>query len=412
MPTHADISPSSLAAPASLSARVLASQELARPAISQSAPSESEALARLVARAQGGEGRAIEALLEQFRPLLRSRMHRLWGAAQEHLSGLEWADVESQVQLFFLTRLHHFQAERGVYFPHYITQLLDLDCRAWARQQRRDVAVPLSQLPLPALDEEADLDWWLSREANNLGDDSDMAHDVEQMLSLREALCGLTRAQQQVIWSCCVQGQTETQVALELGISRSAVRNRLAGGLTRLREFFHEHDEDNCVSNGTRTGRTSARSNTKPSLDVPHLRREFWDFWIGRMNMAKDEKRPDLVGVGAGRPILMQGVFEFEATGLKHPKLLSPKLSFTVPAGAVLGLRYFRAGVSCPKMTCFSTVVNGMPHRLIPVAADSTTHINLAIVEPIIAGSQIEIHVASEAPGTAIIDVGCLQMPA
>ena len=128
--------------------------------------------------------------------------------------------------------------------------------------------------------------------------------------------------------------------------------------------------------------------------------------------MARDERRPDLVGVGAGRPVLLQGVFDFAATGLKTPELLSPKLSYTVPAGCVVGIRFVRAGVSCEKMAYLSTVVNGDVHRLFPIAANSTMHVSLAIVEPIIAGSQIEIHIAAEAPGTAIVDIGCLQMPA
>jgi hypothetical protein len=128
--------------------------------------------------------------------------------------------------------------------------------------------------------------------------------------------------------------------------------------------------------------------------------------------MSKNERRPDLVGVGAGRPVLLQGVYEFEATGLKTPELLSPKLRYLVPAGCVAGIRFFRVGVSCDKMVYFTTVVNGMPHRYVPVAANSTVHVPFAIVEPIPAGSEIEIHIASEAPGIAILDVGCLQMPA
>lgn len=128
--------------------------------------------------------------------------------------------------------------------------------------------------------------------------------------------------------------------------------------------------------------------------------------------MSRDDKRPDLVGVGAGQPILLQGVFDFSATGLKTPQLLSPKLRYVVPAGFVAGIRFCRVGVSCDKMACLSTVVNGMPHRLVPVAANSAAYVAFAIVEPIVAGSEIEIHIAAEAPGTAIVDVGCLQMPA
>lgn len=128
--------------------------------------------------------------------------------------------------------------------------------------------------------------------------------------------------------------------------------------------------------------------------------------------MAKDEKRPDLVGVGAGRPVLLQGTFDFPATGLKEPQLLAKKLIYTVPIGHVLGVRYLRVGSVSEGMVAVSTVVNGLPHRIVPCAANDTMHVSFAIVDPIPAGSQIEIHIASQSPGTAILDVGCLQMPA
>jgi len=198
---------------------------------------------------------------------------------------------------------------------------------------------------------------------------------------------------------------TEVAAASELGLSRSAVRNRLQGAVERLR-FFFEQDGAVCgvetpIESGTRTGRASPLSGVSPR-----------DYFSWRVHMAKDDRRPDLVGVGAGRPVLLQGVFDFDATGLKTPQLLSPRLRYVVPPGHVAGIRFLRVGVSCEGMVCISTVVNGMPHRLVPVAANSATHIPFAIVEPILGGSEIEIHVASDKPGVAIIDLGCLEMPA
>ena len=112
-----------------------------------------------------------------------------------------------------------------------------------------------------------------------------------------------------------------------------------------------------------------------------------------------------------GVPYCCRALSISTATGIKTPALLSPKLSYTVPAGHMAGVRYVRVGVMCEKMVVISTVVNGLPHRLIPVAANDTAHAPFAIVEPIVAGSQIEIWVASDAPGIAIVDVGVLQMP-
>ena len=156
---------------------------------------------------------------------------------------------------------------------------------------------------------------------------------------------------------------------------------------------------------GTRTGR--ARSETTSSSSSP-----FDEFWNIQTEMAKNEKRPDLVGVGAGRPVLLQGTFDFPATGLRSPQHLHSKLTYTVPVGNVAGVRYARIGVVCDAMVVISTVVNGLPHRLIPVSANRHAHVSFAIVEPLVAGSQIEIHVASEKAGIAVIDVGVLQIPA
>ncbi|HEX8237251.1 MAG TPA: sigma-70 family RNA polymerase sigma factor [Abditibacteriaceae bacterium] len=375
-----------------------------------SALHDESSLQRLVECAQRGDDHSCEQLLKQFRPLLRSQMHRAWSALQDELSNVEWDDVEAHVRFLFLARLRDFRLSQGVFFPHYIKQMLDVDCRNYVRQQRRQAAVPFSQVDLHSemhdLDELADEYSPQSTKAASIRCES--TDQLEDNLSLQTALETLTAPQREVIWRCCVLGHTESEAATQLNLSRSAVRNRLESALQRLRAFFHEssvgnpaHCDERITNLATRTGRTSTQGGARQR-----------EFWMGRINMAKDDKRPDLVGVGGGRPILLQGVFDFEATGLKSPQLLSAKLSYTVPPGHVLGIRYFRIGVSCERMVCLSTVVNGAPHRLVPVAANSSMHVPFAIVEPIIAGSQIEIHVAAEAPGTAIIDVGCLQMPA
>ena len=368
-----------------------------------------------VAAAQNGDAGATEALLQQFRPLLRSRVHGLWIAVREELSTLEWADVEAQMTLMFLTRLHAFDASKGVFFPHYIERMLEWDARTWLRAQRRGQATPFSQLG--ALGEDGvELDDWMP------ADPTDQARDIERVLGLQTALDALPEAQRVVVWGCCVLGKTEARVAQELGLSRSAVRNRLEAALGKMRAFFGSTEE------GTRTGRARPDGARAESIHPEHVREisgesaaapanaktaraPFQEFWSFISAMAKDEKRPDLVGVGAGRPVLLQGTFDFPATGIKTPDLLSRKMTYTVPKGCVAGVRYVRVGVVCEKMVVISTVVNGLPHRLIPVAANDTAHAPFAIVEPIVAGSQIEIWVASDAPGIAIVDIGVLQMP-
>lgn len=360
-----------------------------------------------IAQAQGGASAAVEALLQQFRPLLRARMQQVWAALQDHMPPVEWGDVEAQVQFCFLVRLQKFQLGAGVYFPHYIERMLSLDCRAWVRQQRAITAVPFSQLTSVVGGD--DPGEWLADSAD-VG--VDYTSDLDQVASLREALQLLTPPQRETVLECCVLGRTENEVAARLGIARSTVRNRLEGALGRLRNHFQvEVMGAGTVPDGmtsraisTRTGRGSSRH--RRSAAARRL------FWLWRICMAHDEKRPDLVGIGAGRPVLLQGTFDFDVTGLKTPRLLSPKLRYIVPAGTVVGIRFFRVGIICDQMVCVSSVVNGLPHRLVPVAANSAIYVPLAIVDPIIAGSEIEIHIAAAAPGTAIVDIGCLQMPA
>ena len=368
---------------------------------------QNEELARLIEGAQSGSQDDASEMLARFRPLLRARMHWLWQAIREDFSSLEWGDVEAQVHALFLSRLQRFRLEGGVFFPHYIARLLDLDSRDWLRRQRKSAATPFSQLY--SVCEDADeLDFWVgqsvpARSSAHDGREGDISGRVDDIVSIREALHLLSPAQREVIERCYARGMSEEQAALDLDISRSAVRNRLHGAIERLRAFFGA-DGALCgapaVSPGTRTGRASSSAPSSPL-----------DLVMWRMDMAKDDRRPDLVGVGAGRVVLLQGVFDFPATGLKAPQLLSPRLRYVVPPHSVAGIRFVRLGVTCESMVCISTVVNGMPHRLFPIAPNSAAHIPFAIVEPLVAGSEVEIHVASDKAGTVVIDVGCLEMP-
>ncbi len=358
-----------------------------------------ESVESLVARAQNGDEGALEQVMSQFAPLIGSRVQRLWTALQSRLSGTQWDDVQSQVRLSFLTRLRSFAPQRGVYFPVYISRMIDLDCQAWLRSQHS------RETPWSQLSENDDIEYSMEERSGEIDAFSQDANwQLEQAVSLRAALGVLTQAQRETVWNCCVLGKTEVAFAAELKISRSAVRNRLAGALSKMRAFFDDENQDGALGELTNLAARSGRSAPRETA----LQR---DFWIGRIAMAKDEKRPDLVGVGTGKPVLLQGVFDFPATGLRRPELLAPRLSYTIPTHCVAGIRYLRVGVQCESLVCISTVVNGDVHRLIPVAANSTVHVSMAIVEPIIAGSQIEIHVACDSAGIAVIDLGILQMP-
>ena len=354
---------------------------------------------RLIAAVQYGDPVALEQILDQFHPLLRWQQHALFASLREQLSHLEWEDVERQVVLMFLARVRVYRPRRSEDFTHYIGRVLNYDCGQWLRRARHSGLEAFSQ---QAGESDDDSDRWVaaSREVGR-----QEAREVELAVSLQAALEKLSAPQREVVWECCVMGRSVEDIAARRHISTAAARMRLESGLAHLRRYYEVGEKDE--ADEKKDGEPSVPVGQDPTdrAAPPVLMKELID-------MAKDDKRFELVGAAAGRPIVLQGTFEFEATGLKNPQLLSPKLRFTVQPGCVAGIRFLRAGVICESMVCLSTVVNGLPHRLVPVAANSTTNVPFAIVEPLPAGSEIEIHIAANKPGTIILDVGCLQMPA
>jgi len=112
--------------------------------------------------------------------------------------------------------------------------------------------------------------------------------------------------------------------------------------------------------------------------------------------------------VNEGRPVLLQTVTTFEGRGLERPLPLG--LSYTVAQGRTAGMFYFRAGSTVGGMVNVSVMRNGSLMRYFPIAADSTVHVSLAIVEELPAGTKIEILAAGEGSGTLILDIGYLEI--
>lgn len=112
--------------------------------------------------------------------------------------------------------------------------------------------------------------------------------------------------------------------------------------------------------------------------------------------------------ISEGKPILLQTILAFEGRGLTRP--LPLELRYRVPAGKTAGLFYVRAGSTVSGMVNLSIVRDGVPMRFFPLAADSTIHVSLAIVEDLPGGTRIEVHAAGEGSGTLIIDVGLLEV--
>lgn len=109
---------------------------------------------------------------------------------------------------------------------------------------------------------------------------------------------------------------------------------------------------------------------------------------------------------------LLQGVFTFEGHGLDQPSLLDPALTYTVPEGNEAQFVYFRAGNSMSDLACAIVMRDGAPMRYFPIGAQSDVHVALRVVEDLLAGTEIEIHLAAPdgRSGQVVIDVGLVEI--
>ncbi|HEX6288049.1 MAG TPA: hypothetical protein VFZ66_02610 [Herpetosiphonaceae bacterium] len=114
------------------------------------------------------------------------------------------------------------------------------------------------------------------------------------------------------------------------------------------------------------------------------------------------------VFVSEGVPRLLQAIVTFEGRGLRVPQALD--LRYTVPTGKTSGMFYFRGGSTVSGMVNVAVLRDGQPMRYFPIAADSTVHVSLAIVEDLPAGTRIEICAAGEGSGLLILDIGFLEV--
>jgi hypothetical protein len=111
-------------------------------------------------------------------------------------------------------------------------------------------------------------------------------------------------------------------------------------------------------------------------------------------------------------PRFIQGVFEFEGTGLDSPYLLDPSLSYLVPAGASAQPVYFRGGNSTDEMISVILMRDGQPMRYFPIGARGATHVSLRVVEDLLSDTVLEIFIAAPKAlsGTVIVDVGLMEI--
>lgn len=110
-------------------------------------------------------------------------------------------------------------------------------------------------------------------------------------------------------------------------------------------------------------------------------------------------------------PRFLQGVFHYEGNGLEKPFLLDPELVYEVPAGLQAQLVYFRGGNSSDALVCVVLMRDGEPMRYFPIGARGDTHVALRVVEDLLSGTRLEVHLAAPEglSGVVVVDVGLVE---
>ena len=111
-------------------------------------------------------------------------------------------------------------------------------------------------------------------------------------------------------------------------------------------------------------------------------------------------------------PRFLQGVFAFEGHGLAKPSLLHPSLTYTVPEGTTGQVLYVRGGNASAELVSLVLVFDGAPARWLPIGARADMHVSLRVVEDLLAGSSVEIHLAAPEGlhGTVVVDMGLVEV--
>jgi assimilatory nitrate reductase catalytic subunit len=112
------------------------------------------------------------------------------------------------------------------------------------------------------------------------------------------------------------------------------------------------------------------------------------------------------------KPQLIQGVHSFSGKGLTNPHVLASEMTYTVPVGKRTQFVYFRGGNSAAEMVYAVLMRDGNPMRYFPIGAKSDTHVALAVVEDLMSGTKLEVHVAAPegVSGVLVLDIGLVEI--
>ena len=108
----------------------------------------------------------------------------------------------------------------------------------------------------------------------------------------------------------------------------------------------------------------------------------------------------------------IQGVFNYQGAGFTQPVALEPKADYVVPAGKRAHLVYCRVGNPSPELICLILKRDGKLTRYFPVGAKAGAQMPHALVDDLLARSEIEVVIAAPAglAGSVIIDMGFVEI--
>jgi hypothetical protein len=111
-------------------------------------------------------------------------------------------------------------------------------------------------------------------------------------------------------------------------------------------------------------------------------------------------------------PRFLQGLYDFEGSGLDRPLPLAVEAEYIVPFDKRAQLIYFRAGNSIGELIYLVLTRNGKPMRFFPVGAKGAIHVPLAVVEDLDPRDRIGLLVAAPAAlkGAVLVDIGFIEI--
>jgi hypothetical protein len=111
-------------------------------------------------------------------------------------------------------------------------------------------------------------------------------------------------------------------------------------------------------------------------------------------------------------PRFLQGLYDFEGSGLQKPAPLVPSVEYSVPFDKRAQLIYFRAGNSTGELIYFVLTRQGKPMRFFPVGAKAAIHVPLALVEDLNPEEHVVLLIAAPVgiKGSVLVDVGLIEI--